>query len=135
MIDKKTLKIELQRRYNVSLADDDPLWLLMLMQKDMTSEVLNATKTAIKNNKNIGNINLKAIIASAVTAFILGVSSVGGYTYYVYTHSTLDLFLRKNHINYNYGYAPKSQTPTIIFLNANHIKNEKFQNKLFVFFK
>ena len=105
MIDKSKLKKELFTKYNIALSDDDPLWLLMLMQKDMTEEVLSATKVASSNNKNfiatinkevlnttktvveqnvnfIANINRKALIAIGVSSFVFGILLVGGVAYY-----------------------------------------------------
>ena len=71
-MDKNKLKKELFDKYDIKLSNDDPLWLLMLMQKDMTSEVLKATKTAIRNNKSLGNVNLKAIVITSLVSFIVG---------------------------------------------------------------
>ena len=71
-IDKQKLKQELFKRYDIKLSNDDPFWLLMMMQKDMTSEVLSATKTAMKNNKSLGNINTKAIAITAAASLVIG---------------------------------------------------------------
>ena len=81
-INKAKLKKKLFTKYNIVLSDDDPFWLLMLMQKDMTEEVLSATKTAISNNRSLGNINRKALVITGVVSFIFGVLVMSGYSYY-----------------------------------------------------
>jgi len=115
------------------------------INKDMLSTQAKQDQVTRQNEKIIKmmqssakNINLrysiKYIIISAIVAFIIGASSVGGYAYYVYNHSALDLFLRKNHIKYKYGYIKKPFTPYLVLTSSKIIESQSKHN-LYVAFE
>ncbi|MGB3751651.1 MAG: hypothetical protein WA945_08780 [Arcobacteraceae bacterium] len=66
-------KLELFKKYGIKLSDDDPLWLLMIMQKDMSSEILNATKRAQKSVNNIGTFSFQTKLFFAIGGLFFGI--------------------------------------------------------------
>jgi hypothetical protein len=92
---KKKYELELFKKYGVKLSEDDPFWLLMLMQKDMSSEIIKATKRAEKSVSNLGKFSLKTQIFLVGCGLLIGIVSTSIVLSYVYNLSKSDIPMTK----------------------------------------
>jgi len=69
---KSELKKSLFEKYNVVLDEKDPALLIYGIHTELTDSILRATKTAMKNNRSLGNVNLKAIAITAAASLMIG---------------------------------------------------------------